>query len=106
MKKVTFAFDQWCKSITQADFQHINLIFASEESLPNTLNGVSLNIDKNKMTLVIRNFVSNALKFTPKGGEIRVKVQYDAELFFSDGSSEGTVRIEVHDTGCGISAVS
>ena len=31
--------------------------------------------DKHKLSQVIRNLVSNALKFTPKGGNVRIEVQ-------------------------------
>lgn len=79
-------------------------MYATEEYLSNALDKITINVDVNKMMMVVRNLVSNALKFTPNGGEIQVKVRYDGELCQND-RSEGVIRIEVHDSGCGISKV-
>jgi signal transduction histidine kinase len=51
-------------------------------------------IDSDKISQAVINLLSNALKFTPQGGTVSVRV--------SDGT-EG-VRIDVADTGIGISA--
>ncbi len=48
--------------------------------------------DKNMVSLVIRNLVSNALKFTPKGGTISLNA----------GMLENSVKFSVTDTGIGI----
>jgi len=88
----------------------------------NTLDNFSINIDKQKISQVVRNLLSNALKFTPKGGGITVKATI-VLLVNIDSSNEGTrattslgsspdcslsppyFRFEVTDTGAGISAV-
>lgn len=49
--------------------------------------------DEGKVTQILRNFISNALKFTEKG-EVRVSVARDAK--------DGHFRILVRDTGIGI----
>jgi signal transduction histidine kinase len=49
--------------------------------------------DKGRMFQLMDNLVSNAIKFTPEGGDVRVSV----------GAENGTVRLEVADTGIGIS---
>ena len=82
-----------------------------------------INIDKQKIAQVVRNLLSNALKFTPKGGRITIKatvilvaaVDRYTEVRRSATSlgpssdcslSPPYFRFEVTDTGPGISAVS
>ena len=71
---------------------------------------VSLTVDKSKVGQVIHNLVSNALKFTPRGGTVTVQ----ARVQFSfkgppDGATErageGELIVEVIDTGTGIAQV-
>uniref|UniRef100_UPI004039C51D sensor histidine kinase n=1 Tax=Variovorax sp. BK018 TaxID=3450241 RepID=UPI004039C51D len=62
------------------------LIFEEPEGLP------KLYTDDRKLSQILRNFVSNALKFTPHG-EIRVT---------ATRSGEHAVRFSVSDTGIGI----
>lgn len=50
------------------------------------------NLDVNKFTQVLLNLVSNALKFTPDAGHVRVAVE----------PGPGSVRIHVRDDGVGI----
>jgi signal transduction histidine kinase len=58
--------------------------------------------DKFKMNQVLRNLISNSIKFTPVGGKVTVSTEIvpNNKNF---GSSENLVRISVQDTGCGIS---
>jgi signal transduction histidine kinase len=65
----------------------VRLVFDEPET------GLTLYTDEGKVSQILRNFISNALKFTERG-EIRVS----AEL------SEGTVTFVVADTGVGIAA--
>jgi two-component system sensor histidine kinase/response regulator len=53
---------------------------------------VAVRIDENYMARVIDNLVSNAIKYTPDGGRVKVTGRGDAE----------SVTIEVTDTGLGI----
>ncbi len=63
---------------------------ALEEQLPAGL--PELNADRAKLRRVLVNLLSNALKFTPKGGRINVNAAREGSL----------VRVSVADTGVGI----
>ena len=66
--------------------QAVKLVFEAPEGLP------LLYTDEGKVAQILRNFISNALKFTERG-EVRVSAQYD---------KRGTVTFTVSDTGMGI----
>lgn len=51
-------------------------------------------LDVNKMTQVLTNLISNAIKFTPDGGQVTVAVE----------PCPGCIRVQVRDTGIGIPA--
>lgn len=54
--------------------------------------GTRVYADKALVNIIIRNLVSNALKFTPRGGSVTIQAQPEGEK----------VRISVSDTGIGI----
>ncbi len=56
-------------------------------------NGFEVWADANMVTTIVRNLISNALKFTPEGGKITIKSIEDGDF----------ARISVSDTGVGIS---
>lgn len=64
----------------------INLIFEEVEDIPPVFT------DESKLSQILRNFISNALKYTEKG-EVRVKATY---------REDKVVVISVSDTGIGI----
>lgn len=66
----------------------VSLIFEEPPPLP------PMRTDEGKVSQILRNFISNALKFTP-AGEVRVSAAL---------RDERTVAISVRDTGIGISA--
>ena len=69
-----------------ADNTSVDLVFMEGSNLP------SLRTDEGKVSQILRNFISNAIKFTPQG-EIKVC----AEM-----RGSGSVLFEVTDTGIGI----
>ena len=58
-----------------------------EAGVPNVVDG-----DPHRLAQVVDNLVSNAIKFTPRGGRVAVKVE----------RTPGAVALEVTDTGIGI----
>lgn len=72
---------------------------------------VGLNIDVYKVDQVIRNLITNAVKFTPAGGAVTVKIS--CEILNATNANNivsrvgvdavGLLRVEVTDTGAGIS---
>jgi len=54
--------------------------------------GVQANIDTHAFEHIVNNFIQNAIKYTPNGGEIRVRIEEMVD----------TVRISVSDNGPGI----
>lgn len=73
-----------------ASKKEINLVVNAETDL-------SVKADKNMIATVIRNLVSNAIKFTPKGGIVIVKSQTVA-----DENNQKFAEISVKDNGVGI----
>lgn len=69
-----------------ADAQRINLESDLDTSLPTAL------IDRDKLEKILFNLLSNAHKFTPQGGTVRLTLHEDA----------GTMVFRVSDTGIGI----
>ncbi len=67
--------------------QSLTLVFEEPEGIP------GLNTDETKVSQILRNFISNALKFTERG-EIRVRASYD--------EATDRVAFSVADTGIGI----
>lgn len=73
----------------QAAANGIGLIAETEPNLPN------VNVDPARIRQVLENLIANALRYTERGGEIRVRAETDTTK---------NVRIGVKDTGRGISA--
>ena len=92
-----------------------------DNDLPAALANKTLHVDPNKFAVVIRNLVSNALKFTPKGGVVTVSLAihpYPPQELPTIMPSSDLVRVHpetrcpvcllrlvVTDTGAGISQV-
>ena len=67
----------------------------------NTYSKALVLVDGARFTRVIANLVSNALKFTPRGGIVTVS----ASIVQTGVSEKLSLRISVTDTGAGISKV-
>lgn len=70
----------------QAEQKGVKLEVAAADDLP------LLHVDPERMTQVFGNLLSNALRYTPAGGEIRLSATLD----------DGQVVMQVKDTGAGI----
>jgi signal transduction histidine kinase len=62
-----------------------------------------LNIDKFRIEQVIRNYLSNALKFTPPEGKITISSKLFKKKNTITGEMDMFVDVDVQDTGVGIS---
>ncbi|HEY1937841.1 MAG TPA: ATP-binding protein [Candidatus Angelobacter sp.] len=69
-----------------ADNTSVELTFTEAESLP------TLRTDEGKVSQILRNFISNAIKYTPQG-EIRIR---------AEKKDKDLILFEVADTGIGI----
>jgi two-component system sensor histidine kinase/response regulator len=82
-------------SVLEKSLQGLRLV-AQEKDI--TLNydppgeDIALMLDENRMSRVIDNLVSNAIKYTPAGGQVTLTAQ----------KQDSTVQIDVTDTGLGI----
>ncbi|HSQ74927.1 MAG TPA: two-component regulator propeller domain-containing protein, partial [Bacteroidota bacterium] len=87
IKQITLLFS------SHAERKRIALSFESQAD------GVIAYLDREKVEKVVSNVVSNAIKFTPAGGAVVVRVRPRAE-----GPQEETraIEVSVHDTGIGI----
>ena len=63
--------------------------------------GLLVHADEYMIDTVIRNLTTNALKFTPAGGEVTLSARRDGVL--PDNPPRGCVKVTVADTGVGIS---
>lgn len=80
-----------------------------ELKVKSSSNEIELYFDKEKMTMIITNLLSNAFKFTPEGGKITVTLGH-AELVSASSPrkipnqvrNDNMVVISVKDTGVGI----
>jgi two-component system sensor histidine kinase ChiS len=93
------AFLKYCTEAfhSLADAKKINLRFHSEQDQLVTV------FDQDKVQQIFSNLVSNAVKYTPEGGDVYISVK-EATSAERTRSALRTLSIEVKDTGIGISA--
>lgn len=90
--RVYETFEPFAESFQRiSEEKEIDLLFLIDPRLPDALIG-----DAEKIKKVLRNLISNALKFTAKGGQVLVEIKV-LEL-----GRKTTVRYSVTDTGEGI----
>lgn len=76
-------------SRAKADDRNVKLIFNARNDIPN------VKADKEKISWAILHLVDNAIKFTPSGGQVILKIEPE---------SEGLIMVSVMDSGIGIPA--
>lgn len=81
-----------------AEHQRISYIFEAEEIQPETW------FDAEKLENIFYNLLSNAFKFTPEEGRIRLRMRYEEAGDDEQHLAIPHVRVEVSDSGKGISA--
>ena len=82
---------QSAESVTSEFQEHAKLKDIKLDYVPG-MNGLKVNADNDATVQVLDNLISNAVKYTQKGGNIEVRVK----------DVNGTVRLEVEDNGPGI----
>jgi signal transduction histidine kinase len=79
--------------MAQAKKKNIMLQVKASEDLP------KVNVDPDRMAQVLGNLISNALRYTPKGGQIIFSAKYQPE---SVERKINTIQLQIQDNGAGI----
>lgn len=79
---------------TLAEIKNINIIVSYEHE------NIELYFNQDKMMKILSNLISNSIKFTPEGGEIKISI-----LEKENSNHRGIVEIKLHDNGIGIPQV-
>ena len=79
----------------QADARSVSLNVSASELVPLIL------LDPGRMEQILGNLLSNALRYTPEGGQIDIETTYPTKGTTKPNDID-TVRLTVHDTGPGI----
>lgn len=87
-----------------ADSKNITLLLEASKDIP------SLAVDQDRISQVLRNLLSNALRYTPAGGKVEVKIEFENSRDKSRAQAVqekipyGQVLFKVSDNGPGIPA--
>ncbi len=79
--------------MAEAKRQNIMLQVKASEDLP------KVNVDPDRIAQVLGNLISNALRYTPKGGQIIFSAKYQPE---SIEEKINTIQLQIQDNGTGI----
>ncbi len=74
--------------------RHLNLVYRCDADLPPAC------MDPERIGQVVRNYLSNAFKFSPEGGTVTLEVR--SVTFEPDGEAVPALELTVRDQGCGI----
>ena len=85
---VAFAKDIYCSFMELSEQRMIDYTFTTE------VEQLQIYIDRKKIDKIIYNLLSNAFKYTPKGGRIEVAFEYDEQ--------RNTCAVAVIDSGVGV----
>jgi signal transduction histidine kinase len=110
----------------QAKQKNVSLNFKGPSQIPSRFSRINVSVDINRFGQVIRNIISNALKFTPSGGVISIaaseirnpglassgatvdlseeehRASVDLEAGLVTSRHQNVLRIDISDTGPGI----
>ena len=89
--------------MSQATHNNVTLFVKDEDRTMSAIRRVAIDGDNSKLKQVMRNLLSNALKFTPSGGTVEVTAELLDKSFGSIMEVRKCLRIEVTDSGHGIS---
>jgi signal transduction histidine kinase/CheY-like chemotaxis protein len=103
LSPVEFNFEKMLQRVVnvitfRVDEKHQHFTVHIDRHIPRFLVG-----DDQRFAQVITNLLSNAVKFTPEDGSISLRASLDPRAAESGGGNSCVLRIEVHDTGIGIS---
>jgi signal transduction histidine kinase/ligand-binding sensor domain-containing protein/DNA-binding response OmpR family regulator len=90
IKDIVHSFEEY------AGEKHVNFKFASP------LEEYNLWFDADKLDKILFNLLSNAFKFTPETGSIKLSVRTNAESKIENGVTRNFLLIAISDTGPGI----
>ncbi len=62
---------------------------------------LSISLDRDKYEHIFNNYLSNAIKFTPKGGKIHIQLS-EQQKKFNNGKHQNQIILSIYDNGQGI----
>ncbi|MCE7067109.1 hybrid sensor histidine kinase/response regulator transcription factor [Dyadobacter sp. CY326] len=103
MQEQEVKLDLKCRDIilyikdTCDQFSDLSIRKGIQFKIESSLDQLMMDFDANKLERILFNLLSNAFKFTPKGGEVALKIDYQTDL-----EGKYWLQIIITDTGIGI----